>query len=104
MKFDKVKILGTTYSITYCDKPSDVDIYHHESLWGQIDYWTRTIRVYSAVNDQDTLHILIHEILHGIVEALKIRTISKADDYEDVLELLALAISDVLKSNDWLKE
>jgi len=46
MKPNKVNILGIEYSITYLDKPSDVDIYKRESLWGQIDYWTRTIRIY----------------------------------------------------------
>ncbi|MHB8961997.1 MAG: hypothetical protein ACYC5K_02470 [Saccharofermentanales bacterium] len=71
---------------------------------GQIDYWTRTIRIYSNGNTkQDVLQILLHEILHGIVSELHIATIHDANDEEEVIDLLALAIADVLERNDWIK-
>ena len=42
----KVNVLGVVYSITYVDRPSDVDIFGREARWGETDYWTRTIRIY----------------------------------------------------------
>ena len=48
---NKVNILGVEYKIFYFDKPSEVYIYKRESFWGQIDYWTRTIRVYKNVHN-----------------------------------------------------
>jgi len=99
----RVNILGITYSIEYVDKPSDVDIYKRESLWGQIDYWTRSIRVYANGRaDEDVWETIWHEILHGIVEALKIKSL-QSDDSHDDLDLLALAITDVLFRNSWIK-
>ena len=44
MKPTNVNILGVDYTIEYTDRPSDVDMYKRESLWGQVDFWTRTIR------------------------------------------------------------
>ena len=102
MKPDKVNILGVEYSITYVDKPSEVDIYHRESLWGQIDFWTRTIRIYD--NDrcaEDMFHSIIHEILHGIASALKLE-LNKAERHDE-LDLLTLALTDVLFRNEWIK-
>lgn len=51
-----INVLGTEYKITYTDNTSEVDIYKRESLWGQVDYWTRTIRVYN--NDRNSSDIL----------------------------------------------
>lgn len=104
MKPESVNILGKEYKIIYCDKPSEVDIYKRTSLWGQIDYWTRTIRVYANDNTmQDVLQILLHEILHGIVSELHISTIYDAKDEEEVIDLLALALADVLERNNWIQ-
>ena len=66
----QVNILGLSHELIYVDKPSDVDIYKRESLWGQIDYWTRTIRIYD----------------HGR------------------LDLLSLALTDVLFRNKWFEK
>lgn len=99
-----VNILGTEYTIEYCNKPSEVDIYKRESLWGQIDYWTRTIRIYE--NDRinsDLWQTLIHEILHGIVVSLKIKELQGKEN-EDKIDLLALGLTDVLFRNRFLKE
>jgi len=105
MKPDKVNILGIEYSITYVDKPSDVDIYKRESLWGQIDFWTRTIRVYDSGQPlEDVWQTILHEVLHGIASALKLKSLDWTDDQKhDDLDVLALAIADVLFRNDWMK-
>lgn len=104
MKPKSVNILGKEYQVIYCDKPSEVDIFKREGLWGQIDFWTRSIRVFDNGNtEQDVLQILIHEILHGIVADLHINTIKNAGDAEEVIDLLALALADVMTRNEWIK-
>jgi hypothetical protein len=102
---DSVEIFGLRYSITYCDKPSDVDIFRRDSLWGQIDYWTRTIRIYdNKTTPEDIWDTLIHEVLHGIIRALKIKgKIEEEASHEDIVHLLALGLQDVMFRNGWIK-
>ena len=102
---EKVNVLGIEYKVEYVEKPSDVDIYKRESLWGQVDFWTRTIRIYKngrpEVNIWETL---FHEIIHAIAEALRIKvngSLLRTD--EDATELLALALTDTLFRNEWMK-
>ena len=103
MKPSSVIILGITYKIEYVDKPSDVDIYKRESMWGQIDYWTRSIRVYaSGLSEEDIFGTILHEVLHGIAEMFGLKTLQD-DDNHDELELLALALTDVFYRNGWIK-
>ena len=97
---ERVNILGVVYSITYCDNPAEVDIYKRQSLWGQIDFWTRTIRIYrNGQPPQDVWHTIWHEVVHGIVQALHMKAL-KED--EDEVDLLALALVDVLARNGWM--
>jgi len=103
MRPDKVNILGKEYSIEYCDKPSDVDIYKRQTMFGQIDHWTLTIRIYSGTTEDEMFDSLIHEVLHGICENLKIKTITGSSDYEDVISLLSLGLSDFLTRNKWVR-
>jgi len=98
----KVNILGSEYKITYVDKPSEVDIFKRESLWGQIDYWTRTIRIYK--NDrinEDIWKTIIHEILHGIIVSMKI-DFTKILDEEKTISLLATGLTDTLFRNNFM--
>ena len=107
IKPTEINILGKVYKITYVDKPSDVDIYKRESLWGQIDYWTRTIRVYdNNASEEDIWEILWHEMLHGIAESLKLKSLQCNNDEEkhNDLGVLALAITDTLYRNGWFKK
>lgn len=101
-------ILSTTYTIEYCDKPSEVDIYKRESLWGQVDFWTRTIRVYdNGRNIEDIWHSIIHEILHVIGAELKLECFDKGDcrdeNKHDELDIVALALTDTLFRNGLIK-
>lgn len=102
MKPKIVNILGKVYKIEYVDKPSDIDIYKRESLWGQIDYWTRTIRVYA--NDrtpEDIFETILHEVIHGIESELNLKSFIGDDGHSD-LKVLAIALSDVLNRNGWV--
>ena len=102
-KPDRVNIVGTEYSIEYCDKPSEVDIYKCSSLWGQIDPWTRSIRVYDKDRTAtDIWHTILHEIIHGIATDLHLSQL-KGDDCETTVDVLALALIDVLTRNGWLQ-
>ena len=102
MKPNSVRILGKQYSIEYCDKPSDVDILHYKSLWGQIDHWTTSIRIYDKDRQvEDIWGTLWHEILHGIDDVLHLGIYKELGD--DTIDLLGMAISDVLFRNDWIK-
>ena len=103
VKPTSINILGNVYSVEYMNSPSDLDMYKRQSLWGQIDYWTRSIRVYdNGRSTQDLLHTLIHETLHGIITALKMDD-AKIDD-ETTIDVFALALADVMTRNGWLKE
>ena len=101
MRPESINILGKIYSVTYVDKPSDVDIHNHESLWGQVDYWTHSIRVYapSGFSQEEVLDTLLHEILHVISKELKLKALK---DNHDDLGLIAMALADTILRNEWL--
>ncbi len=104
LKPDQVDILGTMYSIEYVDKPSDVDIFKRKSFWGQIDYWTRTIRIYDKDwPDKEVFQVLLHESLHGIKEALKLKCFDGDDGHEE-LDILAMALCDFLFRNGFIEK
>ena len=105
MKYpEKVNILGVEYKITYVDKPSDVDIYKQKSLWGQIDYWTRSIRIYDDGSrpKEDIWETIFHEVIHGIDENLHLKLFD-GDEGHDKMDVLALALTDVLFRNGWMQ-
>ncbi len=98
----KIKILNIIYTVEYVDKPSDVDVHHRESLWGQVDYWTRSIRVFrNTLEEQSVVYTLWHEIIHAISEMLRIEMLAKGKltDDEKSVDLLAIGISSVLLDN-----
>ena len=104
MRPTSLNILGKTYQVVYCDKPSDVDPRGHEALFGMVDTWTNEIRIYTGTSEHEIFDSIIHEVLHAITRNLKINTITKANDQEDVVSLLALGLSDFLVRNDWLRD
>lgn len=101
-----INILGIVYKVEYVDKPSDVDIHRRESLWAQIDYWSRSIRVYDGEERpiQDTWVSILHEVLHGIASELKLeKSLGEKEEMEETVDLLALALVDVLVRNGWME-
>jgi hypothetical protein len=100
---DSVNILGLTYSVEYVDNPADVDIWKRQSLWGQVDYWTRSIRIYrNQLPPDDMWQTLLHECLHVIAKALHLESLTNEDNHDD-LDILALALADMLMRNGWLE-
>jgi hypothetical protein len=101
-----IKILDVTYTIEYVDKPSDVDIFKRRALWGQCDFWTRTIRVYRDNRQpEDVWQTLWHEIFHAICEKLDLekREIGRLNDDEHLIDLLATGINSVLFDNRFIE-
>ena len=97
-------ILGIPYTITYCDKPSDVDINGRDSCWGSCDTWKREIRVYNADKIEDIWGTIIHEVLHAIVDMLKLSILDDEDRRKhDELDILATALNDTFIRNDLLR-
>lgn len=102
MKPTTLNILGIEYSILYVDKPSDVDIHGRDVAWGQIDYWTRSIRIYDKDREiADIWQTLIHEILHAIGETLHLKI--NEEEMHNELDIIAVALTDVLTRNGILK-
>lgn len=103
-KPEYINILGKDYKVIYCDSASDVDTDGRQMLWGQVDYWTRTIRIYdNKCLNGDVLHRILHEILHAIVSQLNIDSITNSSTEEDDIDMISLALADVLIRNGWLK-
>ncbi len=98
MKIKNVNIIGHNYSIEYVNNPAEVDIYKRESLWGQIDYWTKTIRVYDNGRTlEDIYETVLHEIIEGLKQELNLQSLK---DNHDDLTLLAIGLSDTLIRNN----
>lgn len=101
MKPIKIEILCRTYTIEYVNNPADVDMYKRESLWGQIDFWTRTIRIYDNNRTaSDIFETLLHEIIEGLQSDLGIKSLR---DHHDDLALLAVGLTDTLLRNGLVK-
>lgn len=95
-----VNILGIVHEIAYKDNPADVDLHRRQALWGEVDHWTRTIRVYD--NGRPSLAVwqtILHECLHVINGQLHLTCF---DDNEDDLDRVATALIDMLERNSWL--
>jgi len=97
-----LNILGKEYSIVYLDRPADVDPSGQSVLWGHVDYWSRSIRIYHG-HTADVWHSLLHEILHAIAEDLSLPALSKEKHHAE-LDQLALALADLLLRNELLAQ
>jgi len=107
-----VNVGGIIYKIVYTDKSSDTDAEGRQAVWGQIDYWTRTIRVYQKNRTtQDIWHTIFHEIIHAISQQYQLNLEEKqidvntegADDESAFIDVFSLLLFDTLKRNNWIK-
>ena len=77
-RWKAINILGRKYSIKYVNNPVEVDLYKRESLWGQIDYWTRTVRIFDNGRPvEDIFETLLHEIVEGLQEDLNLKSLKR---------------------------
>ena len=107
MKPSELNICGIHYKIEYTDNPAEVDHPDKRQLLnGQIDYWTRKIRVLEKERPiEDIWFTIIHEVLHGIGESFKLTILDKGlgGNNHDELDLLSLALTDFLFRNNLIK-
>ncbi len=100
---DKVKIFSKTYSIKYHKNPSEVDLHNRDSLWGQCDFWSQSIRIYKGDNnDDDVWQTVFHEVLHVIAMELAIDVESgnlNSKENEKAIDLLSLGMLNFLAEN-----
>lgn len=97
----EINICGSQYSIEYCKSPLDVDGQKRRALFGEIDYWTRKIRVYSQPQEIDVWKTLLHEIIHGVAEETK-SCLNKEENHDD-LDRLSIALADTLIRSNIVK-
>ena len=101
---ETVMIAGVPHKVEYCTRASEVDINKRESLWGQIDFWTKTIRIYTKDNPYAAIFkVLLHEMIHGYGAEWDIKDLNpESEDTETKTDLLANLFFDLFISNPWL--
>ena len=101
-----IKVLDVVYKNEYVNNVSEVDIFKRSTMWGQCDYWTRSIRIFaSGLSESDIRQTLWHELLHALCEKLHIKA-KEGDlrDDETAIDLLATGINSLLLENPQLRE
>lgn len=103
-----INVGGIIYKIIYTDKVSDTDSEGRQSIWGQIDYWGRTIRIYQKNRTkEDIWHTLFHEIIHAISEQFRLNLEeiegNKENDESSLVDVFSLALFDTLNRNGFFK-
>jgi hypothetical protein len=88
-----VKIGGLIYTIQECDDPrSETD----EKLLGDINYTHERIRLNSNATERVKRMVLLHEIIHGILEH------AARDDDEQVVQIVGKGLAQVFMDNQWI--
>jgi hypothetical protein len=110
MKFPtQVVVMGKTYKVAYTETMQDTDLNKKSVLWGQVDYQTRTIRVFVGKGDRkrqpaDVLETLLHEIIHAVLSDNKlIQSALKDGVEENFVDNLGCALADTLARNGLIK-
>lgn len=88
---DKVKIMATKYSI---EEVEQIDKY--QRLLGQIEYAEEKIKIDKNISEEMKKEVLIHEILHGILEKLGYEELNSD---EQKVQSIASTLYLVLKDN-----
>ena len=98
-------ICGKKYKVEYTRDMVDADIDKRKAVWGQIDFHTRTIRIFKGKDDNardcsDILDSLIHEIIHGIIQENNLfRTVISRKSEEMFVANFASLLADTLVRN-----
>ena len=92
-----IMIFNSMYKVKYYDKASRVDHIKRESLWGQIDFWDSTIRIYEG---QYSKAGIWQTIWHETVHAILAKTYLKLNDNEEFVDLMATAINGIFEYNE----
>jgi hypothetical protein len=101
LEMEELTICGKRWKITYCEKMNEVDPAGEEPLMGVAIFRNKEIRVWKTEPDE-TLHILLHEILHVMGEAFKLPQLQEEHNH-DFLDVLGLLLTMFLIENDILE-
>ena len=94
----KIEIDGCNFEVMYTKEPIIVD---NKTCYGRIDYDSATILIDDAVADYTKNVSLVHEIIHGILDA---RGFYEESADEDFVEQVARCLySTLLHSPDLVK-
>lgn len=96
----EINVLGSKWKIIVVDKPSDVDVFKRQALWGQCDYWRREIRVYKR-QPEAMMQTFLHEVIHVILGSLGENDFNKN---EKLVDQMAHIIFDTLDRNKLLRK
>ncbi len=88
---NKVKIMATDYKI---EEVEQID--KNRRILGEIDYINQTIKLEKGLSDELKKEVLIHEILHGILEKLGFDDLNND---EQKVQSIASTLYLVLKDN-----
>ncbi len=94
-----IVLFSKRYRMQYCENPVDVDSQKRQSLWGEVDHWDNTMRIFigNGVRDfTEVMHTIVHECVHAIEAQLKL---DENCCNEHFIDLLSLGIVDLLKNN-----
>ena len=92
-----IKILDTTYKIEYVNNLIDVDSNKRQALFGQVDIWERTIRIYKNNRTiEDIWAVIWHEVMHCICEKMGMRDLIMD---EDKIQKLAIGLNTIIVDN-----
>lgn len=98
-------LFSKVYDIKYIKNVENVDDAKEDLLFGKINFYDNTVRVYLPDIDRKiycTWHHIIHEIVHAIVENMGIK-FGKGADEESIVNSFALGMTHFLLDNDLLK-
>ena len=101
-----VNVMGINYSVTYCRDMVEADIGKSQAVWGQVEYQTRTIRIFVGkgerkVQPADVHRNLVHEMIHAVVEGNQLIAdcLKEGSVNEPFTDQLATVLSDTLVRN-----
>lgn len=98
----KIKIGGVPFKVTFLDSRREISHFETEGepLLGEIVYSRGSIRVATDMPPELIRRVLMHEILHGVIDAYKISALKDANNVhnEDAIDQLAVGLCEALES------
>jgi len=99
-----LNICGFKYKIEYTTDTIKTDIFKRDSIYGQIDYVTRTMRIYIGDKKQlqktEIINTILHEMIHGITTQNPLLEKMLGKDEELFTSTFALLLTDTLIRNN----
>ena len=97
MEDRKLKVGAITFALTYVPGLKD----DGKALWGHVVHQNARVAIESRNDPQLIYHTTWHEVLHIIFEQAGRAELAKD---EEVIDLLAYGIMQVLQDNPWIAE